>query len=385
MRKEPVVKNAIHYVGLDVHKETIAVALCDADGRATSLGTIPNDPDSVARLMRRLREKATLRVCYEAGVCGYVLYRQLVQMGIDCIVVAPSLIPQKSGDRVKTDKKDALKLARLLRAGELVPVYVPDEAHEAVRDLVRLREDAQADLKRAKNRLGKFLLRNGFCPPPKCKAWTKPHREWLDTIYLEQPAQHLVLREHIVEVDHHCERVKRLEAALSAQIPKLPLPMQKAVLVLQCLHGVAELTAMTVVVETGELGRFKKAPQLFSYAGLVPREHSSGGPKGERRGGITKTGNTHLRRVLVEAAWHYRHPPRCAVSGPLKKRRAGQDPVAVQIAQAAHKRLHKRYWQLVQAGKPAPRAAVAVARELLGFMWAMHKTVAAAKATTAAG
>jgi transposase len=375
MRKEPVVKNAIHYVGLDVHKETIAVAVCDSEGRATSLGTIPNGPDPVARLMRRLREKATLRVCYEAGACGYVLYRQLLQMGIDCIVVAPSLIPQKAGDRVKTDKKDAMKLARLLRADELTPVYVPDEAHEAMRDLVRLRQEAQADQKRAKNRLGKFLLRHGFYPPPKMKAWGKPHRQWLDTIYLEQPAGQTVLREHLAELDHQTERVERLEAALLAQLGQLPAPMQKSIAVLKCLHGVAELTAATVVVETGELGRFKKAPQLFSYAGLVPSEHSSGGKKGERRGGITKTGNAHLRRVLIEAAWHYRHPPRLGVSKKLRARRQGQDPVAVQIAKAAHKRLYQKYWRLVQAGKPTPRAAVAVARELLGFMWAMQKTV----------
>jgi transposase len=372
MRKEPVVKKSIFYVGLDVHKDSIYLAYCDQDGRETSLGSVSN-ADALLRILRRLQEKADLRICYEAGACGFVLYRLLCDHGFDCIVVAPSLIPQRSGDRVKTDKKDALKLARLLRAGVLTAVYVPDEATEAVRDLVRLRADAKADQKRAKNRLGKFLLRNDIRPPTQIKTWGPAHRQWLDTIYREHPAQQCVLREHIAEVDHQTARVKRLEQALTAQLPKLPEPMQQVLGALVCLHGVAELTAVTVVVETGDLSRFQKAPQLFSYAGLVPSEHSSGGERGRRQGRITKTGNAHLRRVLGEAAWQYRHPPRR--SAVLRKRRAGKDPVAVQIAEAAHKRLHHKYWQLVQAKKPPPQAAIAVGRELLGFMWALAKTV----------
>lgn len=362
----------IHYVGLDVHKDSISVALCDAEGRATSLGSV-SDADALFRILRRLSEKAHLRLCYEAGACGFVLYRQLTDRGLNCIVVAPSLIPKKPGDRVKTDKKDAIKLSRLLRLGELSPVYVPHEALEAVRDLVRLREDAKTDQRRAKNRLGKFLLRHGIQPPHKMKTWGPAHRQWLGTIHLEQPAQSCVLREHIAEVDHQTARVQRLEQALSAQLPSLPEPMQQVIAALTCLHGVAELTAATVVVETGELGRFEKAPQLFSYAGMVPSEHSSGGGDGRRQGRITKTGNAHLRRVLAEAAWQYRHPPRR--SARLSKRRQGKDPVAIQIAEAAHKRLHHKYWQLVQAKKPPPQAAIAVGRELLGFMWALAKTV----------
>lgn len=366
-------KKPMQYVGLDVHKETISVAVCDAEGAARSLGTLPNDPDAVARLMRRLREKATLRVCYEAGPCGFVLYRQLCDLGIDCVVIAPSLIPQKSGDRVKTDRKDALKLARLLRAGELTPVFVPDEALEAIRDVVRLRQLAQADQKRAKNRLGKFLLRTGFCPPPTLKAWSPAYRAWIETIHMEQPAQRLVLREHLAELAHQTERVERLDAAMRAELCHLPESMQKVLATLVCLHGVQELTAATVLVETGGLSRFDKPPQLFSYAGLVPREHSTGGPERSRRGGITKTGNAHVRRVIQEAAWHYRHPPSAGKA--VRKRRVGKDPVCVQIAQAAHKRLHHTYWRLLQAGKPAPKAAVAVGRELLGFMWAIEKAV----------
>lgn len=373
MREEPVVKNAIHYVGLDVHKETIAVALCDSEGRATSLGTIPNGPDPVARLMRRLQQKATLRVCYEAGCCGYVLQRQLTAMGIDCIVVAPTLIPVKSGERVKTDRRDALKLARYLRAGELTAVWVPDEAHEALRDLVRLREDAKADQKRARNRLGKFLLRQGWFPPEGTRVWSRAHREWLDSLWMEQSAQRIVLRDSLAQLDHQNERLAALDAAVSEQSGVLSEPMQRVVAALVCLYGVQQLTAVTVVAETGDLGRFAKAPQLFSYAGVVPREHSSGGPDKSRRGGITKTGNTHLRRVLVESAWHYRHPPK--VSAQLRKRRAGKDPVVVELANKAHRRLYQTYRRLIEAGKPAPRAVVAVSRELLGFMWAISRQV----------
>lgn len=370
-------KKSICYVGLDVHKDSVFVAYCDQDGREISVGSVSN-ADALFRILRRLAEKAELRICYEAGACGFVLYRQLTDQGFDCIVVAPSLIPQRSGDRVKTDKKDALKLARLLRAGVLTAVYVPTEALEAIRDLVRLREDAKCDQKRAKNRLGKFLLRNGLQAPAKCKAWSSAHQKWLLTLHLEQPAQQCVLREQIAEVEHQTQRVQRLEEAMKAQLPKLPEPLQQVIGALVCLHGVAELTAATVVVETGDLSRFQKAPQLFSYAGMVPSEHSSGGEKGRRQGRITKTGNAHLRRVLGEAAWQYRHPPRR--SSTLRKRRAGKDPIAIQIAEAAHKRLHRKYWQLVQAKKPAPQAAIAVGRELLGFMWALAKTVQTPKA-----
>jgi transposase len=190
---------------------------------------------------------------------------------------------------------------------------------------------------------------------------------------MEQPAQRLVLRDSIAEVDHQNERLARLDAAVSEQAAELPESMQRVIAALVCLHGVAELTAVTVVAETGDLGRFAKAPQLFSYAGVVPREHSSGGPDKSRRGGITKTGNAHLRRVLVEAAWHYRHAPK--VTARLQKRRAGQDPVVVERAKKAHQRLHDTYRRLVAVGKPAPRAAVAVSRELLGFMWAISRQV----------
>jgi len=365
------VKNAIHYVGLDVHKETIAVAVCDQAGATTSLGTIPNRPEAVAQLMRKLSRQATLNACYEAGACGFVLQRQISAMGIDCIVVAPTLVPVKSGDRVKTDRRDAVKLARYLRAGVLTAVWVPDAAHEALRDLVRLREDAKADQKRARNRLGKFLLRHGWHAPEGVKAWGAAHRAWMDSLWMEEPAQRLVLQESLAELRHQDERLIRLDAAVLSQAEALPESMKQGVGALMCLHGVAELTAVTVVAETGDLGRFDKPPQLFSYAGMVPSEHSSGGPDKTRRGGITKTGNSHLRRVVVESAWHYRRPPK--ISAVLRKRRAGKDAGVIQIADKAHRRLHDVYRRLVAAGKPSPRAVVAVGRELLGFIWALAR------------
>ena len=366
-------KNAIHSVGLDVHKETIAVALCDEMGRVTSLGTIPNRPDAIARLMRKLSSRATLSVCYEAGACGYVLCRQLTVLGIECVVVAPTLIPVKAGDRVKTDRRDAVKLARYLRAGELTAVWVPDEAHEALRDLVRLREAAKADQKRARNQLGKFLLRHGWHAPDGVKAWGAAHRKWLQSIWREQPAQRVVLQENLAELDHQNERIARLDAALHAQIETLPEEMKQRIGALQCMYGVAELSALTVVAEAGDLSRFRKAPQLFSYAGMVPSEHSSSGPGNERRGAITKAGNGHLRRIVTESAWHYRRPPN--VSAELRRRRAGQDAVVIELANKAHRRLHDTYRRLVARGKPTPRAAVAVGRELLGFMWAIAQRV----------
>lgn len=376
-------KNAIHYVGLDVHKETIAVAVCDEQGRVTSLGTIPNQPDAITRLMRKLSSRATLSVCYEAGACGYVLCRQLTKLGIECVVVAPTLIPVKAGDRVKTDRRDAVKLARYLRAGELTAVWVPDEAHEALRDLVRLREAAKADQKRARNQLGKFLLRHGWGAPEGVRAWGTAHRAWMESIWMEQPAQRVVLQEDLAELDHQNERVARLDAALHTQSETLPEEMRQVLGALQCMYGVAELSALTVVAETGDLGRFRKAPQLFSYAGLVPSEHSSGGPGNQRRAGITKAGNAHLRKIVVEAAWHYRHPPK--VSSVLRKRRAGQDAVVIELANKAHRRLHDTYRRLVARGKPTPRANVAVGRELLGFLWAIAQRVQTQRQASSAG
>lgn len=363
--------NDTRYVGLDVHKDSIAVAVCEHDGCTQSLGTIPNTPEAVARLVRKLGPAQRLQVAYEAGPCGYVLYRQLHKLGVACLLAAPSLIPVRSGDRVKTDRRDAVKLARYLRTGDLCAAYVPDEACVALRDLLRGRLDAKMDQKRARNRLQKLLLREGLKPPEPCKPFSAPYRRWLDTLQLPMAAKQHVLLDNLAEVAHQDARVRRLEAELESLMPSQPAQLLRPVQALQSLHGVKLLTAATVVVEAGELVRFTKAGQLFSYAGLVPSEHSSGGPAGQRRGGLTKTGNAHLRRVLVEAAWHYQRRP--GLSAALQKRRAGLDPRVVEIADQAHKRLHRTFRRLEQKGKPSCKAAVAVSRELLGFMWAIAK------------
>lgn len=366
-------KNSIRFVGLDVHQETIAVAVCEQDGTATSLGTIPNDPAAVARLMRKLGQLAQLRVCYEAGPCGYVLYWQLTQMGLDCIVVAPSLIPTRPGDRVKTDRLDALKLARCLRNGDLTPVFVPDSAHLALRELVRAREDALCDQRRARSRLRLMLLRWGLKPEQKLATGSAAHLDWVGSLRREQAAEQYVLEDAVAHLVQQSERLKQLEAALERAVEQASASLRAVIQALQALVGVKLLTAATVAVETGRLTRFDKAPQLFSYAGLVPSEHSSGGPKGERRGRITKAGNAHLRRVLLEAAWAYSRPVRA--NGPVAKRRRGQDPMVLQIAHKAQQRLRQRYLHLVAQGAPSNQAITAVARELLGFMWAIAQRV----------
>jgi transposase len=350
---------------LDVHKETIAVAVAAAaGGEARSLGTVPNRPESVRKLFRKLGKPRDLLVCYEAGPCGYGIQRQLQAMGIICVVVAPSLVPVRPGDRVKTDRRDALKLARLLRAGELTPVWVPGEAHEAFRDLTRAREAGRQDLVRARHRLNKLLLRLSVRPPEGVKAWTKKHRDWLQTVKLPQAPQQVVFREYLHAVDQAKERVKRLEAEIAEAAESSP---HAALLgALQTLRGVGPLTAAVLVAELGDLSRFGSPRQLMGYAGLGPSEHSSG--ERRQRGPITKAGSSYLRFVLVEAAWHYRHRP--AVYGALRQRQKGQPEELKAIAWKAQIRLHRRYCRLLARGKTKQRVVVAVARELIGFIWA---------------
>jgi transposase len=299
------------------------------------------------------------------------LQRQLTQLGARCRVVAPSLIPTRPGDRVKTDRRDALKLARLLRSGELTAVWVPEAAHEALRDLTRARGDAREDLHRARQRLGKLLLRLGVFPPPKVRPWTQRHRAWLDTVRLPHPPQQIVLGEYRLAVDQAAERLARLEAeiALAAQAG----PHAAVLAALQALRGVALVTAAVLVAELGDLRRFRSPRELMAYVGLVPRETSSG-PR-RRRGGVTKTGNGHVRHVVVEAAWHYRHPPR--VGAALKRRQVGQPETVKAISWKAQDRLHRRGRRLLARGKSKSKMVVALARELLGFIWAIAHEVAA--------
>jgi len=367
------------FVGLDVHKETIAVALAEAGdgGEVRGYGVIPNTPAAVARVVKKLGPAARLRVCYEAGPCGYVLYRQLTALGVACAVVAPALIPTKPGERVETDRKDALKLARLHRAGELTAVAAPTPEQEAVRDLTRARQAAQQDLHRVRQRLRTLPLRQGIAEPAKTKRWSARWRGWLAGVRFDQPAQQLVLddlRQAIGEIE---ARVDRLTAAVEAQA--VDGPFADVITALTSLRGVGVVTAVTLVAELGDPGRFDSPRQLMAFAGLAPSEHSSGGR--EVRGRITKTGNAHVRWVAVEAAWHCRRAPH--LSRELARRQSGQTEAVTTIAWTAQERLHRRYVRLVARGKPKPKAVVAVARELLGFVWAIARRVAADRAGAA--
>jgi transposase len=308
----------LRFIGLDVHADTIAVAVAEPEGEVRSLGIIPNRAESVRKLMKKLGPAESLRVCYEAGPTGYVLYWQLTGLGIACEVVAPTLIPMKPGDRVKTDRRDATKLARCYRAGDLTAVWVPDAAHEALRDLVRAREAAKKDQLRARNRLSKFLLRHGQRSAIKMTPWSDRHLRWLRQIHFEQFAQEATRLDYLYEVDHAAERIARLERAIDAAIQTAPPKMRAVIEALQALRGVARMAAVTIVAEVGELSRFARAPQLMGYAGMGAREDSSGARA--HRGGITKTGSAHLRRIAVESAWAYRHRP--TIGAPLRKRQA---------------------------------------------------------------
>jgi transposase len=372
LRQEAPPGDGCRYVGLDVHAATIAVALAEPDGQVHAYGTIANTPVAVRTLMKRLAHAGQpLAVCYEAGPMGYGLYRQLHAMHIHCDVIAPSLIPTAPGDRIKTDRRDALKLARWYRSGDLTPVWVPDAAHEALRDLVRAREAAMSDRTRARHRLTKFLLRHRLHRPTGMAAWTLRHRAWLQQLatpeILPEPVLHVTLHEYLQEIDRGTERLARYDAAITHAVRDAAPELQAVIAALQSLRGVQFLTAVTVVTELGQFVRFARPAQLMAYAGLVPREHSSGARI--RRTGITKCGNTHLRRIVVEAAWAYRHGPHV---GPLlRKRQHGQSATVKAIAWHAQRRLCTRYLTLGQRQKPLPQIIAAIARELLGFMWAI--------------
>ena len=358
------------FVGLDVHKETIAVSVADAGGgEARYVGEIANTPEAMAKLVKQLKKgDARLSFCYEAGPCGYVIYRQLQALKQDCQVVAPSLIPKKAGDRVKTDRRDSLSLARLHRAGELTAVWIPDGLQEALRDLTRAREDMKHLQRQAKQRLLAFLLRHGKRYTGKSN-WTQAHLRWLETVKFEQPVQQIVMQEYIDTVTACSKRVHGLDQQieLTAQASAV-WPVIEA---LMALRGVNLLTATTVVAEIGDLKRFANAPQLMAYLGLVPSEYSSGAST--RRGSITKTGNGHVRRVLVEAAWTYRHAARKTA---VLQRRAERTPEAIQeIAWGAQIRLCQRYRTLEARGKLKVQVCTAVARELVGFIWAIGQAM----------
>ncbi len=357
----------IRYLGLDVDTEKIAVAVAEPGTDVRSVGTIANSEESLRRLVRKLGPVTRLKACYEAGPHGYSLYWQLTKMGVDCSVIAPTLIPTKSGDRVKTNRRDALKLARSFRSGDLTAVWVPDAAHEALRDLVRAREAAKKDQLRARHRLGKFLLRHGIRATAHTKNWTYRHLAWVRTLSFEQPAQQAAFRDYLHEVDHVATRIGLLDRDINEAVASAPALMQALIAGLQALRGVKKVAAATVVAEAGPLSRFGRPKQLMGYSGLVSSEDSTG--NSVRRGAITKAGNAHLRRILGEAAWAYQHRP--SMSPLLRRRQQGLSEEVKEIAWKAQHRLCSRYRRLLSRGKPRQMVATAVARELLGFIWAI--------------
>lgn len=360
------------YVGLDVHKESIAVAVA-LPGRepAEYLGKIKPSRGSLQRLIRRLSQNGErLSFCYEAGPCGYGLYREIEELGHHCEVVAPGLIPRKSGDRIKTDRRDAVSLARQHRAGELTAVWVPGSEQEAMRDLTRAREDMKGIELKARQRLGAFLLRHGRVYREGRNRWTQHYFRWLETQKFAHAAQQVVFQEYVDTVREAQARVAGIEDQMRRALEGWSLrPVVEALI---ALRGVDLITAMTTLAELGDLTRFESPRQLMSFLGLVPSEQSSG--QRRRQGGITKTGNGHVRRVLVEAAWSYRFPARKTAH--LRRKAAGASAPVQAIAWAAQKRLCGRYWSLYQAGKAKALVCTAIARELVGFIWAIAYEVA---------
>ncbi|WP_035697269.1 IS110 family transposase [Bradyrhizobium liaoningense] len=363
--------NGSIFVGLDVHKATISVAVAEAmrGGEVRNLGIIPNRGDQIDKLAKKLgKGDRQVSFCYEAGPCGYGLHRQLTRLGHNCIVVAPSLIPMKAGDRVKTDRRDAAMLAKLHRSGELTAVWVPDAAHEAMRDLVRARATAMRVLGKARQHLQGFLLRHGRIYAGK-KGWTLAYRRWLTTVRFDHPASQIVLQDYIHAVTDAEARVDCLTKRIEELAPQWSMtPFVEAV---QAMRGVAFIVAVTVVAEVGAFSRFDNPRQLMAFLGLVPSEHSSGATI--RRGGITKAGNALARRALIEGAWTYRMQAR--VSRKLHDRNERLPQAIRDIAWKAQVRLCARYRRLSAAGKPKVIVTTAIAREMVGFLWAITRQV----------
>jgi transposase len=354
-------------VGLDTHKAKIAVAVAEPgrSGEVRFHGEIANQPDAVRRLIERLADKhGQLRVCYEAGPCGYGLQRQIAALGHDCTVVAPSLVPRRPGDRVKTNRRDAVALARLHRAGELTAVWIPDPVHEAMRDLVRARTAAMEAVRRARQQLQGFLLRHERVFTGR-KTWSPAHRRWLAGLRFAHPAQQIVLQEQIDTIEEAERRRDRLGQQIRELVPDWS--MAPVVTALQAMRGVAFLSAVVLVAEVGDFRRFTTPRQLMAWLGLVPSEHSSGAKV--ERGGITKAGNGRARRVLVEGAWSYRFPAR--VTSPIQARLDDVPEAVRAIAWKAQVRLCARFRRLVAAGKNVNVVTTAVAREMAAFAWAI--------------
>lgn len=357
-------KQVTTYVGIDAHKKDLFVAMVAGDQATPLTWQLANEPQAVRRLVRKLEREAPgpVRVFYEAGPCGYALQRQMTTSRVECAVVAPALIPRKPGERVKTNRRDARKLAELGRAGLLTTVQPPTPADEAVRDLARARDDAREDLQRCRHRLGKLLLRRGLHYGG--RNWTRAHRAWIDRLTWTHAAERAVVDDYLLAIDHTESRLRELDARL-AEIAETE-PYRSPVGWLRCFRGIDTLTAMVILAELHDFRRFASAPALMAYLGLVPGEDSSG--EQHRRGRITRTGNALVRRLLVEVAWHYQHRPSVGVA--LERRRNGQPSRVIAIADQAQQRLCRRFRTLAAEHKPAPKIAVAIARELAGFVWA---------------
>jgi transposase len=360
-------RNKMQYVGLDVHKDSIVIAVAE-EGRKPGrvVGTVPYEMKALRKVLDKLGPRSSVSCCYEAGPTGYGLARALNAAGWACEVIAPSLVPKKSGERIKTDRRDAVKLAQNHRSGELVPVFIPDPQCEAIRDLERARDDAKKAERVARHQLSKFLLRNERHYPQRT-SWTDAHRAWIGKEKFAEPAQQHVLADGLATVEAATFRVQQLTERLR-QLTEgwKQAPLVKA---LQAMRGVEFVTAVTLAAEVGDFRRFATAGDFMGYVGLIPSEHTSGNTR--RQGPITKTGNAHLRHVLVESAWHYRRQPR--MSKALRERSVGVSPGVCAIAWKAQKRLHSRLNRLIGRGKNRCEAVTAVARELAGFVWAIAR------------
>jgi len=363
------------FVGLDVHKDTIDVSIAEGGrhGEVRHYGVIASDLEPLDKVVRALRARErTLHFVYEAAPCGFGIHRHLTKRGEACVIVSPSMIPKRSGDRVKTDRRDSGMLARLHRAGELRPIYVPDADDEALRDLVRAREDAVVTGTQAKHRLKAFLLRQGRRYPGR-EGWTLPYRRWLTDLSFPAPAQHIALQEYRDAIDQTEARITRLSEQLRQLVPAWR--WAPVVAALQALRGISFVTAVALVAELGDLRRFGHPRELMAYLGLVPSEHSSG--PSVRRGAITKAGNPHVRRLLAEAAWAYHGGPR--IGRQHGYRQEGLPKRVCDLAWKAQLRLTGRFQRLVARGKAKPKVATAIARELAGFVWAIAQEVAPAQ------
>lgn len=351
-------------IAFDQHAATTVAAVLLPGQRTPALHTLTSDTPTIMRFVERVRRNGPVQCCYEAGPCGFELQRALTARQIPCDVIAPALIPRRAGDRIKTDRRDASQLAILYRAGALTAIHIPTEQEEAARDLLRCREDIRADLLRARHQLSKFLLRHGRRFTATKKAWSKRHDVWLRAQTWPIAALDQTHRAYLRAVEEGLARLRDVEADLRALLTLEPL--QPRVQRLRCFRGIDDLTALTIAAELGDPHRFATAPSTMAFVGLVPSEHSSGTQRAQ--GGITKTGNAHLRRVLVESAWHYRHHP--FVSATLRARQRGAPADAIARAWTAQQRLHRRYQRLAARGKPKQHIVSAVARELTGFVWA---------------